>query len=33
VFNRLRLAWKAGSKPTKRKGLGNLRMIPTHPSA
>ncbi|MDR2462563.1 MAG: Coenzyme F420 hydrogenase/dehydrogenase, beta subunit C-terminal domain [Verrucomicrobiales bacterium] len=27
VFNRLRLAWKAFSKPTKRKGLANLRMI------
>ncbi|MGD0349305.1 MAG: coenzyme F420 hydrogenase/dehydrogenase beta subunit N-terminal domain-containing protein [Verrucomicrobiota bacterium] len=29
VFNRLRLGWKAASKPTKRKGLGSLRMIPT----
>ncbi|OYW46036.1 MAG: hypothetical protein B7Z08_10990 [Sphingomonadales bacterium 32-68-7] len=29
VFNRLRLGWKAASKPTKRKGLGNLRMIET----
>jgi coenzyme F420 hydrogenase subunit beta len=28
VFNRLRLAWKAMSKPTKRKGLGHLTMIP-----
>jgi coenzyme F420 hydrogenase subunit beta len=27
IFNRLRLSWKALSKPTKRKGLGNLRMI------
>jgi coenzyme F420 hydrogenase subunit beta len=27
-FNRLRLTWKAASKPTKRKGLGSLRMIP-----
>ena len=29
LFNRLRLTWKAASKPTKRKGLGNLNMIPT----
>jgi coenzyme F420 hydrogenase subunit beta len=29
VFNRLRLVWKAASKPTKRKGLGSLKMIPT----
>lgn len=29
LFDRLRLTWKALSKPTKRKGLGNLRMIPT----
>ncbi len=29
LFNRLRLAWKSASKPTKRKGLGNLTMIPT----
>lgn len=29
LFDRLRLSWKALSKPTKRKGLGNLRMIPT----
>jgi coenzyme F420 hydrogenase subunit beta len=29
LFNRLRLSWKALSKPTKRKGLGNLRMIET----
>jgi coenzyme F420 hydrogenase subunit beta len=29
VFNRLRLVWKAASKPTKRKGLGALKMIPT----
>ncbi len=29
VFNRLRLVWKAASKPTKRKGLGSLIMIPT----
>jgi len=28
LFNRLRLTWKAASKPTKRKGLGNLKMIP-----
>lgn len=28
-FNRLRLLWKAASKPTKRKGLGALKMIPT----
>jgi coenzyme F420 hydrogenase subunit beta len=27
-FNRLRLTWKAASKPTKRKGLGTLKMIP-----
>ena len=32
-FNRLRLIWKSASKPTKRKGLGSLKMIPTpaHP--
>jgi coenzyme F420 hydrogenase subunit beta len=30
LFNRLRLSWKAASKPTKRKGLGNLQMIETH---
>ncbi|MCP5488199.1 MAG: Coenzyme F420 hydrogenase/dehydrogenase, beta subunit C-terminal domain [Verrucomicrobia bacterium] len=30
AFNRLRLGWKALSKPTKRKGLGNLTMIETH---
>ena len=29
AFNRLRLAWKTASKPTKRKGLGSLKMIPT----
>jgi len=29
LFNRLRLSWKAASKPTKRKGLGNLQMIET----
>jgi coenzyme F420 hydrogenase subunit beta len=29
IFNRLRLSWKAASKPTKRKGLGALKMIPT----
>ena len=29
IFNRLRLGWKAASKPTKRKGLGSLKMIPT----
>lgn len=28
LFNRLRLTWKAASKPTKRKGLGSLKMIP-----
>ena len=28
-FNRARLTWKALSKPTKRKGLRNLRMVPT----
>lgn len=33
LFNRLRLTWKAASKPTKRKGLGNLVMVPTEPSA
>lgn len=27
VFNRMRLTWKAISKPTKRKGLRNLRMV------
>jgi coenzyme F420 hydrogenase subunit beta len=30
-FNRLRLMWKGISKPTKRKGLGTLRMIPVPP--
>ena len=30
LFNRLRLSWKAFSKPTKRKGLSGLRMIETH---
>jgi coenzyme F420 hydrogenase subunit beta len=29
VFNRLRLTWKALSKPTKRKGLGSMTMNPT----
>jgi coenzyme F420 hydrogenase subunit beta len=29
VFNRLRLSWKAFSKPTKRKGLAGLTMIET----
>ncbi len=29
LFNRLRLMWKSASKPTKRKGLGNLKMVPT----
>lgn len=29
LFNRTRLTWKALSKPTKRKGLGNLKMVPT----
>ncbi len=27
VFNRLRLTWKAMSKPTKRKALGAMRMV------
>jgi coenzyme F420 hydrogenase subunit beta len=27
LFDRLRLSWKAASKPTKRKGLADLRMI------
>jgi len=27
AFNRLRLAWKAVSKPSKRRGLGKLQMI------
>ncbi len=31
LFNRLRLTWKAVSKPTKRKGLRSLSMIPTEP--
>ena len=31
LFNRLRLAWKSMSKPTKRKGLGNLTMVVTRP--
>jgi coenzyme F420 hydrogenase subunit beta len=26
IFNKLRLLWKAASKPTKRKGLGNMVM-------
>jgi hypothetical protein len=26
VFNRLRLTWKAMSKPAKRKALGTMRM-------
>ncbi|MDA8990797.1 Coenzyme F420 hydrogenase/dehydrogenase, beta subunit C-terminal domain [Opitutales bacterium] len=29
IFNNLRLYWKSISKPTKRKGLNNLKMIPT----
>jgi coenzyme F420 hydrogenase subunit beta len=29
VFNRLRLTWKAASKPAKRKKLGSLKMIST----
>jgi coenzyme F420 hydrogenase subunit beta len=29
LFNRLRLSWKAASKPTKRKGLAGLTMIET----
>jgi coenzyme F420 hydrogenase subunit beta len=32
LFNWLRLAWKAMSKPTKRKGLGHLTMIPVSPA-
>lgn len=28
IFNRVRLLWKAASKPTKRKGLKSLRMVP-----
>lgn len=28
LFDRLRLAWKAASKPTKRKGLRSLTMVP-----
>jgi len=31
LFNRLRLAWKSISKPTKRKGLGKLEMKITAP--
>lgn len=27
LFNRLRLIWKSASKPTKRKGLGNLDFV------
>jgi len=27
VFNKLRLSWKKASKPTKRKGLADFRMI------
>ncbi len=27
VFNRLRLTWKAMSKPTKRKALGTMKMV------
>lgn len=33
LFNRLRLAWKAASKPTKRKGLRSLTMIRTSKAA
>jgi coenzyme F420 hydrogenase subunit beta len=29
LFNNLRLFWKSASKPAKRKGLADLRMIPT----
>ncbi len=29
LFNNLRLFWKSASKPAKRKGLAELRMIPT----
>ena len=29
VFNRLRLMWKALSKPTKRKALGTMKMVET----
>jgi len=31
LFNRLRLAWKALSKPTKRRGLRHLTMTPYRP--
>jgi coenzyme F420 hydrogenase subunit beta len=27
LFNRLRLLWKAASRPTKRKGLGSFDVI------
>jgi coenzyme F420 hydrogenase subunit beta len=29
LFNNLRLLWKSASKPAKRKGLSNLRLIPS----
>lgn len=32
LFNKLRLAWKSASKPAKREGLGNLRMVPRTPA-
>jgi coenzyme F420 hydrogenase subunit beta len=32
LFDRLRLAWKAASKPTKRRGLAALRMIVVEPN-
>jgi coenzyme F420 hydrogenase subunit beta len=32
LFDRLRLAWKSMSKPTKRKGLRKLKMIVTPPA-
>lgn len=30
VFNRLRLAWKSLSRPTKRRGLAKLKMVPAN---
>jgi coenzyme F420 hydrogenase subunit beta len=32
LFNRLRLAWKSASRPTKRKGLSGLKMEPYVPA-
>ena len=32
LFDRLRLAWKAASKPTKRRGLADLRMVVEEPN-